>query len=136
MRQFDVVRILRVDNVKYLSGPPGRAASPKGEWSVVAFVEDEALLAKQSTIIRIPLPDIVRVAEYDLALFADRLKNVGGPSIDVVRSVSRMLNIAYDKALAICRKHEIPTRVDTKQYEQKALTKLKKAMNIKEINDG
>lgn len=135
-RQFDIVRLLHTDNIKYLSGPRGRAASPKGEWSIVGFVDQEAILAKDSTIIRVPTADIVRIAEYNKNALLDKLKQAGKPTISVLKSASQALNVPEAKILALCQKHKIPTIVDNKAYETKAIEKLRKVLGIiKEDND-
>lgn len=65
--RFDQVRIKTTKNVKYLSAPPGTKISPQGIWSVVAVVaDDELLLAKSNAIVRIPINDVLKVADYSL----------------------------------------------------------------------
>lgn len=134
-RQFDVVRLIHTRGVKYLSGPSERATAPKGEWSIVGFVERDAVLAKQSTIIRVPVEDIERIAEYDKKVLVDKLKSVGKPQIDVVQSVSKILGIALDKARALCKLHKVPLVVDSKYYEEKAIERLKDAIGFREEDD-
>lgn len=131
-RQFDVVRLIHTKNVKYLSGPSERATAPKGEWSIVGFVERDVVLAKQSTIVRVPVGDIERIAEYDKQVLIDKLKNTGKPRIDVVQSVSKVLGIAPDKARELCKKHKVPLVVDSKFYEEKAIERLKDAIGYRE----
>lgn len=127
-RQFDVVRLIHTKNVRYMSGPPERATSPKGEWSIIGFIETDAILAKQSTVIRIPTSDIERIAEYDRQALVDRLKNTGKQRIDIVQEVSKILNITSDKARELCKKHKIPLIVDSKFYEQRAIERLRDAI--------
>lgn len=131
-RQFDVVRLIHTRRVKYLSGPSERATAPKGEWSIVGFVERDAVLAKQSTIIRVPVGDIERIAEYDKKVLVDKLKNTGKPQIDVAQSVSKILGITLEKAKAMCKKHNVPLVVDSKFYEDKAIERLKDASGYRE----
>ena len=134
-RQFDVVRLIHTRRIKYLSGPSERATAPKGEWSIVGFVERDAVLAKQSTIIRVPVEDIERIAEYDKKVLVDKLKNTGKPQIDVVRSVSKVLGMTLDKARALCKKHKVPLVVDSKFYEDKAIERLKDVIGYREETD-
>lgn len=134
-RKFDIVRLIHSRRVKFLSGPPGRAAAPKGEWSIVGFIERDAILAKQSTIIRVPVGDIERIAEYDKKILFDKLKNTGKPQVDVVQSVSKILGITRDKARELCKKHKVPLVVDSKFYEEKAIERLKDAIGFREEND-
>ncbi len=68
IKRFDIVRLLRQDNVDWVSGPPGRAATPDGNWIVVAGIDNNKfLLAKEETIIRIPTVDVFKVASYDIS---------------------------------------------------------------------
>jgi hypothetical protein len=135
-RQFDVVRLLHTKNIKYLSGPRGRATSPKGEWSIIGFIDREAILAKQNTIIRIPIPDIVRIAEYNKDALFDKLKQAGKPTISVIKAASQALGLSEAKILTLCQEHKIATIVDSKAYETKAIEKLRKVLGIiKEDND-
>lgn len=135
-RQFDIVRLRHTKNIKYLSGPRGRATSPKGEWSIVGFIDREAILAKQNTIIRVPVSDIARIAEYNKDALLDKLRNVGKPTINVLKSASQALGLPEAKILTLCQEHKIATIVDSKAYETKAIEKLRKVLGIvKEDND-
>jgi hypothetical protein len=65
--QFDQVRLLTTKNVKYLSQPTGTTVSPHGIWTIAAAVEgDELLVTKEGAIIRIPISDVLKVAEHKL----------------------------------------------------------------------
>jgi len=98
----------------------------------VGFVERDAVLAKQSTIIRVPVGDIERIAEYDKKVLVDKLKNAGKPQIDVAQSVSKILGMTLEKAKALCKKHNVPLVVDSKYYEDKAIERLKDASGYRE----
>jgi hypothetical protein len=65
-RQNDIVRLKDEKRVKYVSGPKGRPATPKGDWIVVGSIGADLMLAKDNTIIRIPMVDVVLVAVYDI----------------------------------------------------------------------
>jgi hypothetical protein len=67
INRFDIVRILSIDNVKWVSGPPDRITSPHGDWSVVLVsdVKGHALISKDSTVVVIPVSDIALVASFD-----------------------------------------------------------------------
>lgn len=65
LKQFDIVRIVSTKNIKFLSGPPGRAAIPDGDWSVVGIVGYDVIIAKDETIVRAPLPAIKLIASYN-----------------------------------------------------------------------
>ena len=65
IQQLDQVELLTVKRVKYLSTRPGYSPSPHGKWSVVGLIDGDALLAKDDTLIRIPLGDIRKVCTHD-----------------------------------------------------------------------
>lgn len=64
-KRFDQVRLITTKNIKYLSAPPGSELKPDGIWSIVAIVEEELLLVKNSVIIRAPFSDVLKVAGYN-----------------------------------------------------------------------
>ena len=77
IRRFDIVKIKSVERVIWMSGPAGRPASPKGCWSVIMGVgDDELLLAKDETVIRIFKDDVVKVADYNLVDTLDMIQKV------------------------------------------------------------
>jgi hypothetical protein len=76
IRQLDQVELLTVKRVKYLSTKPGFAPSPHGRWSVVGMIDGDALLAKDETLIRIPLGDIRKVCTNDRQQVIDCLTNI------------------------------------------------------------
>jgi hypothetical protein len=76
LQQLDQVEILTVKRVKYLSARPGHAPSPHGRWNVVGLIEGEALLAKDSALVRIPLGDIKKVYSYDRQEVIDYLAEI------------------------------------------------------------
>jgi len=66
LKQLDIVQLTDEKKVTYVSGPSGRPACPKGEWSVVGFINDEVVLAKQNTIIKVLVRYVRKIASYDL----------------------------------------------------------------------
>lgn len=76
IQQLDQVELLTVKRVKYLSTKPGFAPSPHGRWSVVGIIDGDALLAKDETLIRIPLGDIRKVCTNDRQQVIDCLMNI------------------------------------------------------------
>jgi hypothetical protein len=73
-KTFDVVQILTVKHVKFVSGPKNRPASPHGNWSVVGFIKSDLMLAKDSTIALVPIDSVRKVASYDLNGFLKKIK--------------------------------------------------------------
>ena len=76
IKRLDVVRILTIKNIKWVSGPAGRPASPQGEWSVSGANGSLLLLAKDETIIQIPYNDVAVVAEYDIQRVINNVRKV------------------------------------------------------------
>lgn len=75
IKRFDVVQITTVKNVNFVSGPANRPAIPQGNWTVVAGVgSNELLLSKDETIIRIPVFDVVKIANYDVQRVIETIK--------------------------------------------------------------
>jgi hypothetical protein len=124
LNQFDVVRLVHTKNIKYLSGPNGRATAPKGDWTVVGFVDSDCILAKQSTIVRVPPSDVILIASYSMQTFDKKLFEVGNANLDVVQVVSKMFEISSEKAIELCKRHKIPLKVESRVYVDKALKKL------------
>jgi hypothetical protein len=76
IQQLDQVELLTVKRVKYLSTKPGYAPSPHGKWSVVGIIEGDALLAKDNTLIRIPLGDIRKACTHNRQQVIDCLAEI------------------------------------------------------------
>lgn len=75
--RFDQVRLVTTKNVSYLSSPPGTTVDPHGIWSVTGIVgESELLLAKESTLIKIPAADVLKVMDYDINKITQELGNL------------------------------------------------------------
>jgi hypothetical protein len=65
LKQFDIVRILSVKGIQFMSGPPGKPTDPNGYWSVVGFLGSDIIIAKDQTIVRAPLSAVSKVASYE-----------------------------------------------------------------------
>ena len=66
-KQLDRVQLRTTKNITYLSAPPGSIASPQGAWSVVCVVgASELMLAKDTTMIRVPVADVLKIADHNL----------------------------------------------------------------------
>jgi hypothetical protein len=128
LNQFDVVRLVHTKNIKYLSGPPGRPTAPKGDWAIVGFIDRDCILAKQSTIIRVPPSDIRLIASYQPSVLEHKLAKTGSATIDIPQIVSKMLEIDHSKATELCKKYRIPLKVESRAYVDKAVKKLKEKM--------
>jgi hypothetical protein len=76
IEQLDRVQVLTTKNVQYVSDRLGIKPDPHGTWSVVGFVEKEALLAKGTALIRIPVKDIRKVGEYDRSIVIRKVERL------------------------------------------------------------
>jgi len=65
MNQFDLVQILTTRNIRYLSGS-GPKPTPNGTWSVIGFIQKEALIAKDNFIAKVPIKDLIIIGSYDI----------------------------------------------------------------------
>jgi len=64
--RFDQVQLLSTKNINYLSAPPEVQADPSGIWSVCAVVGNELLLVKSNVVIKAPIANVLRIADYDI----------------------------------------------------------------------
>lgn len=77
IKRFDIVVLKTIENVKWVSGPAGRPATPKGQWIVTAVSQNNmVVLSKDETIIQIPIDDVTIVAEYDLSRVIKKIKDI------------------------------------------------------------
>lgn len=87
IKRFDIVVIKTVEHVEWVSGPANRPASPKGLWVVAAGVgENELLLTRDETVIRIPTADVQKTVDYDPQTAIEQLKHI--KSMDDLRRTS------------------------------------------------
>lgn len=76
-KQFDMVHILTTKGIRYLSGPQGAPANPNGNWSIIGFIENDVMLAKDSTIVRVPVSDVRKIGSYDLDKIINKVFHTG-----------------------------------------------------------
>lgn len=128
LKQFDIIQIIDTKNVHYLSGPPGSAASPHGNWSIVGFVGGEILAAKDETVIRIPASDVRLVGLYNKEHFYKQLQKAGKERNDfnVIEYVSENMKLDYDEAKRILLSYNLPITSNTERGCQKILEKIRK----------
>lgn len=60
-----------------MSGPPGQSTSPHGNWSIIGFVDSDALLAKESTVARVPVKDLRKVGSLDTNHVLEEVSKAG-----------------------------------------------------------
>ena len=63
-KQFDIVRVKTTKRVTWKSSPPDSNINPNGDWSVIGSIGIELVLCKEGSIIRIPLDDVEKIADY------------------------------------------------------------------------
>lgn len=76
LQQFDRVQIITVKHVNYVSARPGTALSPHGEWIVVGILSNDAVLARDGILVKIPISDIRRTSTYNLGIVLGKVKNL------------------------------------------------------------
>ncbi len=77
IKRFDIVLLKTQKNIRWVSGPAGRPATPKGQWVVTAVSQNNmVVLSKDETIIQVPIDDVILIAEYDLRKVIDRIKGI------------------------------------------------------------
>jgi hypothetical protein len=135
LSQFDVVKLRSTKNVKFLSGPQGRVTDPDGDWTIVGFVDKECLIAKQSTIIKVPHIDLILVATYSKDIFIKKLQNTGKATINVSKHASEIFKKDYNDILEICALNNIPLFVESNKYLDLAIKKLASILNIEGNKD-
>ena len=112
MDQFDVVQLKTVTRVKYLSGPRGYTTSPQGNWTVVSRVDNDVIIAKDNTLIRVPVSDVRVVAVYSIDNVMNNIINAGGQS---AINMTEYLNIVFgwkeEFASSMLKKYGFPKTV-------------------------
>lgn len=100
-KQFDIVQIITTKGIKYLSGPPGHTATPHHNWSIVGFVGSEAVLARESTLVRVPLTDIRKIGDFSITNLLQKMSSAGyfkKQTISMSEHISKTLNITIAEA--------------------------------------
>jgi pSer/pThr/pTyr-binding forkhead associated (FHA) protein len=77
-KQFDIIQLKTTKRVKWMSGPPNQTISPKGNWSVVGILGEELVVCKDSTIIRIPHQDTIKIGDYRIEKLLEEKENTNG----------------------------------------------------------
>jgi hypothetical protein len=77
IKRFDLVKIKTIKNVRWVSGPSGRAARPDGAWTVVGgSYNGQITLAKDQTVVMIPEDDVVKIADYNVSNVLEKVKAI------------------------------------------------------------
>lgn len=77
-KRFDKVVLLTTKNIKWLSAPAGKPDNPKGYWIIVGNIPGtgEVILAKNKTMVKVPISDISKRFDYDIDKFMKRVSEV------------------------------------------------------------
>lgn len=88
--QFDIVRITTTRNVKWLMDLPGQVPDPNGLWSIVCTYpkSGEILIQKQTALARIPISDVVKVANYSLDKVFEKLEETSSSYLKTPRKIT------------------------------------------------
>lgn len=76
VKRFDLVGIRTIRNVVWVSGPATRPAKPQGSWSVVGNIGKTLVLARNETIIQIPIGDVYKMADYSIEKVINGIKDI------------------------------------------------------------
>lgn len=76
LKQLDQVTITTTTNVGWMSAPPGQVTNPKGVWVVVGILEDHVIVQKEQTLAKVPIIDVVKVAEYNIHQPLQKIKEL------------------------------------------------------------
>ena len=76
--RFDLVSLVTTKNVKWLIDLPGKMPDPKGAWSIICIFPKsyELLLQKDSALIRAPISDVRKIANYEIGKVFEELENL------------------------------------------------------------
>ena len=116
LKQYDIVQIITTKNIRYLSGPTGMTTDPHGNWSVVGFIKADALVAKDSTLVRVPVVDLRKVASMSTVKFYDEISQAGylkSNKINMVPHVASVFGINIAKAKRMLLNHNLALEVKT-----------------------
>lgn len=74
--QFDMVRITTTRNVEWMIDVPGKIPDPNGIWSIICTYPQtgELLIQKDTAIIKIPVIDVIKVANFSVGTVFDKLE--------------------------------------------------------------
>jgi hypothetical protein len=128
LKQFDVIQILTTKRVRFVSGPPGHATNPHGSWSVVGFMGQDVLIAKDSTIVRVPVGDVRKIANYDMGGIKRQLEQAGFSKrayINMPDYLSKELNMDISKARKLLLDYNYQLNVGSEEERNKITQKVK-----------
>lgn len=123
LNSLDLVQIKTVKNVSWLSGPKGTKPSPHGVWSISHFLGADAIIAKDGTLVRIPVSDIQRVGTLTLNHVYEQLQNAGKTDeyIDMIDVIAQDFEWDHMKAKMFLKRYGLPTDAQSQEHQEKML---------------
>ena len=128
LKQFDVIQIITTKRIRFVSGPPGHATDPHGSWSVVAFVGADVLAAKDSTIVRVPISDVRKIANYDMAGIKSQIEAAGftkRTAINMPDHISKTLQMDIAQARTMLLDYNYRLNVESEAERDQITQKVK-----------
>lgn len=125
LNSLDLVQIKTVENVKWLSGPKGTKPSPHGVWSISHFLGGDAIIAKDGTLVRIPVSDIQRVGTLTLNRVYEQLANAGKKAeyIDMIDVIAKEFEWDHMEAKMFLKRYGLPTDAQNQEHKEKVLSR-------------
>ena len=99
-----------------MSGPPGQSTSPHGTWSIVGFVESDALVAKESTVARVPVKDLRKVGSLNTHHVLEEISKAGYLSpqkINMPDHLATIYGITVAEARRLLQDHNYKIMVES-----------------------
>lgn len=135
LRQYDIVQIITTKGIKYVSGPPGQPSNPNGNWSIVGFIDGEALIAKDSTLAKVPIKDLRKIGTLDIDHILQEISKAGylsGQKINMSAHLATTYGITIAKARKLLRDHNYRTVVNSIGERDSITSQIAKVLNGKE----
>jgi len=74
IKQFDRVQITTTKNIEYLSDVGKSAPTPDGIWTVVGNVGSDVLMNKGTTVVSVPVSDIIKIGDYSVSSVLEKVE--------------------------------------------------------------
>ena len=124
LKAMDVVQLKTTKRIRFMSGPPGQVTKPHGNWSIVGFIGSEAIIAKENTIVRVPVDDITKVLSMDVSELINVMARAGlgaPPKLSAVDYIMKVFDIDVVRARKALQAYNLPIDVSSQtELEQVA----------------
>lgn len=121
MDQLDIVQLLRTNRVSYLSGPKSYVTSPHGNWTVVGMIKNDVIIAKDQTVVRVPVDDVRIIGIYSIEDALNKIKNAGieNSQVDMVKYLNESLNWPAEVTPKLLKKFGFPRHAANQQHRDR-----------------